>query len=134
MRAHAYPEAEIDAAVGPVHAALEICASRYNKLAKLTFPELLADGLVNGGRWLGPALTATVSTDVSAFTPNRAIENEFSMKLKAQHPNGDPGAPLYRLLNFLRERGVGLRSGQAVITGSYAGVLALRSRQRGRFD
>jgi 2-keto-4-pentenoate hydratase len=34
------------------------------------------------------------------------------------------------LANFLRERGLGLQAGQAVITGSYAGVLELpRGRQ-----
>ena len=42
-RAHAYTEAEVDAAVGSVHAALEICASRYSSHAGLPFPELLAD-------------------------------------------------------------------------------------------
>lgn len=134
VRAHAYTEAEVDAAVGSVHAALEICASRYNNPAELAFPELLGDGLVNGGLWLGPALATTALTDVSTFALTWAIENEPAMTVEARHPDGDPRAPLYWLVNFLRARGLGLQSGQAVITGSYAGVLALPSRQRVKFD
>jgi 2-keto-4-pentenoate hydratase len=34
-------------------------------------------------------------------------------------------APIVWLANFLRVRGLGLHAGQAVITGSYAGVLEL---------
>jgi 2-keto-4-pentenoate hydratase len=37
------------------------------------------------------------------------------------HPAGNPRAPLYWLVEFLRNRGQGLRAGQAIITGSYAG-------------
>ena len=130
-RAHAYTEAEVDAAVGSVHAALEICASRYSSHAGLPFPELLADGLVNSGLWLGPALTAPAAP---AFELTWQIEDEPPVSAQARHPDDHPRAPLYWLANFLRERGMGLQTGQAVITGSYAGVLALPLRRRLKFD
>lgn len=121
-RAEPYTEAEVDAAVGSVHAALEICASRYLDHAGLAFADMLADGLVNSGLWLGPALAAP---EAAAFELAWQIENEPVQTSAARHPDGHPRTPLYWLVNFLRGRGIGLQAGQAVITGSYAGVLAL---------
>lgn len=130
-RAQAYTEAEVDAAVGSVHAALEICASRYLDHAALPFPEMLADGLVNSGLWLSPALTVR---ETPAFELTWQIEGEPAKKIQARHPDGQPRAPLYWLANFLRERGMGLQAGQVVITGSCAGVLPLPLSRRVRFD
>jgi len=130
-REQAYTEAEIDAAIGAVHAALEICASRYTDHTGLPFAELLADGVVNNGLWLGPELGAP---DTAAFELNWQVEGEPAQNAQAQHPNGHPRTPLYWLANFLRERGIGLQAGQAVITGSYAGVLTVPMGKRTRFD
>lgn len=130
-REQPYTEAEVDAAVGAVHAALEICASRYTDHTGLPFAELLADGIVNNGLWLGPELSAP---DVAAFELRWQVANEPAQNAQARHPDGHPRAPLYWLANFLRERGVGVQAGQAVITGSYAGVLTLPMGKRTRFD
>jgi len=130
-REQPYTEAEIDAAVGAVHAALEICASRYLDHTGLPFAELLADGIVNNGLWLGPELN---SPDVAAFELSWQVADAPATNVQARHPDGHPRAPLYWLANFLRERGVGLQAGQAVITGSYAGVLTVPMGQRTRFD
>jgi 2-keto-4-pentenoate hydratase len=130
-RTQPYTEAEVDAAIGSVHAALEICASRYIDHTNLPFPELLADGVVNNGLWLGPELG---TADVAAFELTWQIAGEPAQKVEARHPNGDPRTPLYWLANFLRERGIGLLAGQAVITGSYAGVLTLPFGKRTQFD
>ncbi len=130
-RPHAYTDAEVDAAVGSVHAALEICASRYLSRDGLPFAEVLADGLVNSGLWLGPELAAP---PVPAFALTWQIDGEAATPLEARHPDGNPRAPLYWLANFLRERGMGLQAGQAVITGSYAGVLVAPLHKRLSFD
>ncbi|MEO7886489.1 MAG: fumarylacetoacetate hydrolase family protein [Polaromonas sp.] len=130
-REQPYTQAEVDAAVGAVHAALEICASRYTDHTGLPFAELLADGIVNNGLWLGPALSAP---DAAAFQLSWHIADGPAQTADARHPDGNPRAPLYWLANFLRERGVGLQAGQAVITGSYAGVLTLPMGKRTQFD
>lgn len=130
-RPHAYTGAEVDGAVGAVHAALEICASRYLDPAALPFPEMLADGLVNSGLWLGPTLAVRETPD---FELTWKIEGEPARKTQARHPDGDPRAPLHWLANFLRERGMGLQAGQVVITGSCAGVLSLPLRRHVKFD
>lgn len=131
VRPEPYTEAEVDAAVGSVHAALEICASRYLDHTGLAFAEMLADGLVNTGLWLGPAL---VAPEAAAFELTWQVEGEPAQTRPARHPDGHPRAPLYWLANFLRERGIGLQAGQAVITGSYAGVLALPLGRRVTLD
>jgi len=130
-REQPYTEADIDAAVGSVHAALEICASRYADPAACTIPEMLADGLVNNGLWLGPELTAP---EAAAFELRWQAGEQAPQTALAKHPNGHPRAPLYWLANFLRERGLGLKAGQAVITGSYAGVLTAPAGQSLQFD
>jgi 2-keto-4-pentenoate hydratase len=130
-REQAYTEAEIDAAIGTVHAALEICASRYIDHTGLPFAELLADGIVNNGLWLGPMLSGP---DIAAFALSWQVAGGDTQTADARHPDGHPRTPLYWLANFLRERGVGLMAGQAVITGSYAGVLTLPMGQRTQFD
>ena len=46
--------------------------------------------------------------------------------IKAQqgkHPDGHPLLPLYWIANFQAARGAGLRAGQVVTTGSYAGMI-----------
>lgn len=130
-REQPYTEAEIDAAVGAVHAALEICASRYEDHSGLPFPEMLADGLVNNGLWLGPELAAP---EAASFELSWQAGDQPAKKAQAKHPNGHPRAPLYWLANFLSERGLGLKAGQAVITGSYAGVLTVPAGQTVTFD
>jgi len=130
-REQPHTEADIDAAVGAVHAALEICASRYADLTGLPFAEMLADGLVNNGLWLGPELAGP---EAAAFELRWQAGEQAPQTAHAKHPNGHPRAPLYWLANFLRERGLGLKAGQAVITGSYAGVLTAPSGQVLKFD
>ncbi len=130
-REQPYTEAEVDAAVGSVHAALEICANRYADPTGFSFAEMLADGLVNNGVWLGPELEAP---DRAAFELNWQAGDEPRQTVQGKHPNGHPRAPLYWLANFLRERGLGLEAGQVVITGSYAGVLTVPAGKTLRFE
>jgi 2-keto-4-pentenoate hydratase len=133
-RAQAYTEPEVNAAIASVHAALEICASRYADPTQVPFPELLADGLVNGGLWMGPALHPHDASAAAAFELRWQLEGAPPQTIQARHPDGNPRAPLYWLANFLRERGPGLRAGQVVITGSYAGLLRLPLERRATFD
>jgi 2-keto-4-pentenoate hydratase len=128
-RRHAYRDAEVLDALGDVHLALELLGSRYAHPASLTFPELLADGLFNAGLVIGPRVElpdGMTPADLPAeFTISLTSAGETPANLQARHPDGNVLSPIVWLVNFLRERGVGLQAGQAVITGSYAGVLEL---------
>lgn len=120
-----YAPAEVDAAIVRTHLALELCDSRYSDQAALSFADKLADGLVNQGLFIGPevdgrqaALTHTMQIDI-------VVDGQAMPCRAGQHPDPLPRLPLYWLTEHLRGTGQGLRAGQAVITGSYAGTFGL---------
>jgi 2-keto-4-pentenoate hydratase len=122
-REAAYTPEEVDAAIGATHLALELIYSRYSDPASAEFPEMLADGLVNQGLYLGPEVDAEQARRASEIAISITSESEKPQQHDGRHPNTHPRAPLYWLAEFLRQRGQGIAAGQAVITGSYAGVL-----------
>jgi 2-keto-4-pentenoate hydratase len=128
-RCDAYSEAEVLAALGHTHLALELLGSRYSHPETLTFPELLADGLFNAGLVIGPRVNpfegATPADLPFEFDVCLASVGEEAVTFAGRHPDRGVLAPIVWLANFLRSRGLGLHAGQAVITGSYAGVLEL---------
>ena len=120
-RAAPYTPAEVDAAVARTHLALELIDNRFDDGAELSFEEKLADGLVNQGLWLGPAVDGERARGAAALTLTLTVAGGAPQRLDGRHPNPAPREPLHWLAEFLRQRGQGLRAGQAVITGSYAG-------------
>jgi 2-keto-4-pentenoate hydratase len=127
-RAEHYCDAEIDAAIGATRLALEIIQSRYTRPSELTFYEALADGLVNQGLYLGPVIESSDDIPLDKFNL-RLVEDDKEpaqeLAYQARHPNTNPRAGLYWLVNFLSQQGIGIAKGQQVITGSYAGVIEL---------
>ncbi len=117
-----YSPADVDAAISRTHLALELMNSRYTTPSECTFPEMLADGLVNQGLFIGPQIDSELARNASEFTINLRQNGELSVH-HAKHPNTHPRAPLYWLAEYLRSQGQGIVAGQAVITGSFAGVL-----------
>lgn len=122
-RAEPYTPADVDAAIARTHLALELINSRYEDPASASFPEMLADGLVNQGLFVGPEVDAEQARQASNFPIRVECGNGETSEHEGRHPNTHPRAPLYWLAEFLRSRGQGIQAGQAVITGSYAGVL-----------
>lgn len=122
-RAEAYTPADVDAAIVRTHLALELISSRYQDSANATFYEMLADGLVNQGLFIGPEVNAEKAQLAREIEICVECGNGETGKYQGRHPNNNPRAPLYWLVEFLRSRGEGIIAGQAVITGSYAGVL-----------
>ncbi len=123
-----YSPAEIDAAICRTHLALELIHGRYATPSNCSFVEMLADGLVNQGLFIGPLVDNHAAKNASQFNLllSHGAENT---SYDAKHPNGDPRAPLYWLVNFLPSIGYHIIAGQAVITGSFAGVLQVPLNQ-----
>ena len=71
---------------------------------------------------LGPRI-ASADDAPASMTITLSVDGQDAEQHAGIHPNGRPKAGLYWLANFLREQGAGLRAGQHVITGSYAGFL-----------
>lgn len=122
-RSQAYTPAEVDSAIARTHLALELINSRYADPSAMSFPEMLADGLVNQGLFIGPEIDADKARSASEFQILVEGAGGTINEHSGRHPNIFPRAPLYWLAEFLRQRGEGIQAGQAVITGSYAGVL-----------
>ncbi len=133
-RQHAYSEAEIDAALGNTHLALELIKSRYQNPSEANHFDALADGLVNQGLWIGPVLVAPKGTSLNSFEIKVEVAGAEPLIKQGVHPNGSPKTGLYWLVNFLSSQGIALMPGQFVITGSYAGVLELPFQQKCLFS
>ncbi|MBI3285166.1 MAG: fumarylacetoacetate hydrolase family protein [Burkholderiales bacterium] len=120
-RAAPYTPSEVDAAIARTHLALELIDTRYSEPEQASFAEHLADGLFNQGLYLGPVVDGELARRCAGMDIVLSVAGEPDVLWAGQHPAGNPRAPLYWLAEFLRNRGQGLRAGQAVITGSYAG-------------
>lgn len=124
-RSSPYSAAEVDAAIGSTHLALELIDSRYSEPDDAGFIENLADGLLNQGLYLGPLVDTEAARSATELAIRISIASQETNQLSGRHPVGNPRAPLYWLAEFLRSTGQGLQAGQAVITGSYAGSFGL---------
>lgn len=119
----AYTEEEVDGAITHTHLVLELIQSRYQDPASVEFPEMLADGLLNQGLFVGPEVDPELAVEASEMPITLNCQSAGAEHHHGRHPNTRPRAPLYWLAEFLRSRGLGLRAGEVIITGSYAGVL-----------
>ncbi|MFZ6693812.1 fumarylacetoacetate hydrolase family protein [Undibacterium sp. SXout20W] len=120
-RATPYSDEEILAAISHAQLALEIIGCRYRDPASTSFAELLADGLFNQGLYLGPAITTQHAMQQQTIDLTLKVEGQETQSLAGLHPATNPLSPLFWLVNYLRQHADGLRAGQAIITGSYAG-------------
>lgn len=121
-RAQPYEADEVRAAIARAHLALELIDKRYDEQVPLRFTDLLADGLVNQGLWLGPAIDLASAYTAHTLDIDVSAAAQPLLSQRGAHPAGDSVQPLCWLAEFLRRRGQGLQAGQIVITGSYAGA------------
>ncbi|MEP6702914.1 MAG: 2-keto-4-pentenoate hydratase, partial [Betaproteobacteria bacterium] len=127
-RAKPYAEAEVRAAIGETRLVLELLGSRYRDPTALPFIETLADCISNQGLHVGPLADGGLDAPLEAFafrveSKGAAGTPDFVLEKDGKHPDGHPLRPLVWLANFLAARGSGLREGQIVTTGSYAGAV-----------
>lgn len=117
-----YCQSDIDAALGATHMALELIISRYTDTSLSSHYDNLADCLMNQGLFVGPKVDAELGRQASTM----AITLDYNGQVKrfdGKHPDVQPSASLLWIVEYLRQQGIGIQAGQAVITGSYAGVI-----------
>lgn len=122
-RATPYTEEEVRSAIAEARLVLELIGCRYADPTGYPFPEMLADRLQNQGLLVGPVLEGHEGQALETFPITITGANGVVSTHHGVHPNGHPFKPFYWLANFLNTRGMGLRAGQIVITGSYDGVI-----------
>lgn len=122
-RATPYSGAEIRAAIGEARMVLEFITTHYSDRASATPPEILADAYNHHGLFIGPVIPNVLDHPLERLhvTIQTAAGPLFD-KVHA-HPSGHPLNSLTWLVHFLNARGQGLKAGQIVTTGSYAGIV-----------
>ncbi|MCP4320530.1 MAG: hydratase [Psychromonas sp.] len=121
-RQSGYSENEIDNAVQGCFMALELMQDRFSEDETPSFHEKLADCLVNQGLFIGPEIDKQQAYLASEIKIEISQSNN-KQTYNGKHPNQLPQKPLYWLINFMSKRGIDFKAGQAIITGSYAGVI-----------
>lgn len=117
-----YSEAEIIDAIASAHMALELMQSRFADDAGQSFYESLADCMLNQGVFIGPEIdkAAAITTNSVKIT---VTQGEEVRELDGKHPNARAVDGLIWLVNYMSKRGVGLKAGAAIITGSFKGIV-----------
>jgi 2-keto-4-pentenoate hydratase len=119
---------EVVAAVGSVHAGIELAECRFPNRALPPLPAILADGAASGRYVFGDPIPAwrdglagvPVTLDVDGVRRRQGFGAEVM---------GDPLAPLLWLAEELRRWGEGLRAGETISTGSTTGMLPVCAGQ-----
>ena len=122
-RATPYTDEEIRASIGATHFVIELLGSRYANKPAATQGEILADAYNNYGLWVGPTVDGIFEKQLETLHVKISSPDGVIMDQDRPHPSGDPLKAYSWLVNFLSSRGEGLRKGEIVTTGSYAGVV-----------
>jgi len=118
-----YTEAEIRSAIAEPRLVLELLGTRYADPAAASWPEMMADFVQNQGLFIGPLFPGGLDAALESFPVTIRTPAGVLSTHDGRHGDGHPLRPLYWLANFLAGRDEGLRAGQVVTTGSYAGAI-----------
>jgi 2-keto-4-pentenoate hydratase len=122
-RGAAYTDAEICGAIQEVRFCLELLGTRFANRGEAGFFEILADCYNNWGIFVGPTVPDALSLPLESLHAKITATNETIFDAVRAHPSGHPLKPLMWLVGYLNGRGEGLKAGQIVTTGSYAGIV-----------
>jgi 2-keto-4-pentenoate hydratase len=122
-RATPYSDAEVMESIGAAHYVIELLASRYADKPSATAGEILADAFNNFGLWIGPKLEGLFDKDLETVHVTITSPDGTLMDENRKHPSVHPLKAYTWLIHFLNSRGEGLKAGEIVTTGSYAGVV-----------
>jgi 2-keto-4-pentenoate hydratase len=119
----AYTDAEIQGAIVEARFCLELINTRFASKGDASFLEILADCFNNWGLLVGPVVPDALTRPLEKLhakitTPSGTIFDDTRA-----HPSGHPLRSFTWLVHYLNGRGEGLKAGDIVTTGSYAGVV-----------
>ncbi len=117
-----YSAEVVDAAVSSCHMALELIKGRFAGDSDADYFEKLSDCLVNQGLFIGPEIEKELAYKANEVSIN-VTQNGTKTNYAGVHPNNAPHKPLHWLIDTMSKRGVSFSKGQAVITGSFVGIV-----------
>jgi 2-keto-4-pentenoate hydratase len=133
-RGEAYALAEVLAAIGSMHPAIEIADTRFTAWASQDRPSHVADQLNHGALLIGPGIDDWRRIDPAQQRALLTVNGTQVSDVIGGNPAGDP----LRLLHWLANDGAralgGLKAGTVVTTGSLTGVQFLAAPVRARAE
>lgn len=134
-RAAPWTAEEVRAAVGGVHAGIEVAECRFPMDALPPTPAILADGAACGRYILGPGIPGWRERDLAALPVCLDVDGVTRRTGTGAEAMGHPFNVLLWLAEALRRRGQGLAAGDLVSTGTCSGMLRPAAGQhlRARF-
>jgi 2-keto-4-pentenoate hydratase len=122
-RATPYSDAEIRAAIGEARLVVELITTRYADKASATPFEVLADAYNNHGLFIGPVIPNVLDHSLERLHVTIRTAADVLFDKESGHPSGHPMKGFTWLVHFINSRGQGLKAGEIVTTGSYAGIV-----------
>ena len=122
-RATPYSPEEIRGAIRESRLVLELITTRYADKASATPAEVLADAFNNHGLLIGPVIPNVLDHPLEKLHARIHTASGALFDKVQGHPSGHPLNAFSWLVQFLNGRGQGLKAGQVVTTGSYAGIV-----------
>lgn len=117
-RAEAYDQPQVCAAVEAMHLAIEVPDARYEVFDNVGAPHIAADDAFAAWFLLGPRISHWSDLDLPT-QPVRLIRNgKLAAEGSGANALGDPRLALTWLANHLSKRGIGLKAGEIVTTGT----------------
>lgn len=117
-----YSEQQINDAIGSCHMALELMQSRFSEESGAEFHEKLADGLMNQGLFIGPEIQREKAFSAGNIDIS-IVQGDNQQQFVGLHPNTLAQTPIYWFINYMTRRGIHFKAGEAIITGSYCGIV-----------
>jgi 2-keto-4-pentenoate hydratase len=122
-RSEAYREDEVWDAMATLHVGIEVLESSFVDRRKLSEHAVLGDLLNNGAYTFGAAIKDWRQLNVATPEASIWIDGKEVRRAKAGTPGGHPKRLLTWLANHAAARGVPLKAGMVITTGSHTGML-----------
>ncbi len=119
---------EVTAAVGTVHAGIELAECRFPSRALPPLPAILADGSASGNYIFGGVIESWQAS-LAGMEVRLEVDGTERRRGTGAEVMGDPLRPLHWLAEERRRFGDGLKAGETISTGSMTGMLPIRAGQ-----
>ncbi|MDP5290989.1 fumarylacetoacetate hydrolase family protein [Oceanimonas sp. CHS3-5] len=122
VRAEAYSEQEVRAALGEMCVTLELVDTRLQQWQHTSALWRLADNQISGGLVVGSGISDWQGRDLALQPVQLTVNGEVLADKRGGHPLSDPTLLLTWALNHLVARNQGLQPGDLITTGSWTGM------------
>ena len=129
-RSTPYTRADVESAIDKVFAAIEVIDSCFRDFANAGAPNLIADLAANGGLAAFEGVDYEPGMDLKSVELTLAVNQAVVGQGVGADALGDPVDALVWLANESSRRGIGLKAGEIVSTGTCTGLFWLEPGQQ----